>query len=345
VAKLFFLLSGEHQTLPFSELEAILEAEGYSYKVLEKLTQVLRLEATEDCASRVASRAALTRVCSLELFRCNADIDEILQHTRLTTLTEVLKPRESFVVRVRRVAGASPQLSRTFLERKLGEAVLKEVEDAKVDVKTPQKTFFGVLTQEKFVFGLKLAEISPKNFIERNPKKKPFFHPSSMPAKLSRCMVNLARPKTGDLVLDPFCGTASMLIEAALIGCRVVGCDVKKHMVKGSLQNMLHFNVKPEGLAVADARALPFNQADCVVTDPPYGRSATTMGASTEGIIRNFLDDVADLLREGGKICMAAPKTVRVGELGKKLGYRVLESHFVYIHRSLTREIVVFERI
>ena len=39
MAKLFFLLSGEHESLPVSELKAILETEGYVYKVLEKLDQ------------------------------------------------------------------------------------------------------------------------------------------------------------------------------------------------------------------------------------------------------------------------------------------------------------------
>jgi len=345
VVKLFFLLSGEHPTLPFSELRAILEAEGYAYKVLEKMTQVLRLEADENCVGQVASRAALTRVCSLELFKCEANFVEILEHTQSTPLGEVLRPHESFVVRVKRVAGAAPHLNRAGLERKLGEIILNTVEKSRVSLKAPQKTFFGVLTENKFVFGLKLADVSPKAFVERNPKRKPFFHPSAMPAKLARCMVNLARPRAGDLVLDPFCGTASMLIEAALIGCRVVGCDVKRHMVKGSLRNLLHFNVEPEGLAVADARALPFTRADCVVTDPPYGRSATTMGSATERVVHDFLHAVADTLRRGGRICMAAPKTVCVGKIGEELGYKRLESHFVYIHRSLIREIVVFERV
>lgn len=344
MARLFFLLSGEHPTLPSSELKAILEAEGYAYRILERLTQVLRLEADESCVSRVASRAALTRVCGLELFRCRADLAEMLEQVRSAPLSRVLKPHERFVVRVRRVAGAAPHVGRMQLERKLGEAILNMVEKSKVSLKAPQKTFFGVLTQNKLVFGLKLADVPPKAFVERGPRKKPFFHPSAMPAKLARCMVNLARPRAGDLVLDPFCGTASILIEAALVGCRVMGCDVKRHMVRGSLQNLSHFNIKPEGLAVADARALPFTQADCVVTDPPYGRSATTMGSTTKQIVHDSLSAIVDVLRRGGRICMAAPKTAQIGKVGEELGYRRVESHLVYVHRSLTREIAVFER-
>jgi len=165
-----------------------------------------------------------------------------------------------------------------------------------------------------------------------------------MKAKLARCMVNLAQPKAGELVLDPFCGTATMLIEAGLIGCRVVGFDVKRRMIEGSLRNLLHYNVIPEGLAVADARHPPAVMTDCIVTDPPYGRSATTLGWSTKQIMKKFLPSVEDMLPRGKRICTASPKSIKVGDIGREVGFKHVESHLVYIHRSLTREIAVFER-
>jgi len=42
---------------------------------------------------------------------------------------------------------------------------------------------------------------------------------------------------------------------------------------------------------------------------------------------------------------MAAPKTLGIERIGTDLGYKHLESHFVYVHRSLTREIAVFEKV
>jgi tRNA G10 N-methylase Trm11 len=61
-------------------------------------------------------------------------------------------------------------------------------------------------------------------------------------------------------------------------------------------------------------------------------------------IVEDFLSAVVDTLPRGGKICMAAPKTIKIGETAEAAGFKHLESHFVYVHRSLTREIVVFER-
>ncbi len=345
MANLFFLLSGEHSTLPFSELTSILEAEDHGYRILERLTQVLRVECDVDTVTSIKSRASMVRICCLELFDCRTVFAEILEKMRSASLEGLIEKGQSFEVRVRRIRGVIPELASVELERKLGELILNKVEGAKVSLTAPQKKFFGTLTDNRFIFGLKIAEISPKSFVERRPRKRPFFHPSAMPAKLARCMVNLAKPKAGDLVIDPFCGTASFLIEAWLVGCRVMGLDVQPRMVKGSLQNLIHYGAEPDGVSIADARYLPVSKVDCVVTDPPYGRSATTLGWSTRRVVEDFLSTVRDILPRGSRICMASPKSVRLGKIGKKLGLKHLESHFVYVHRSLTREIVVFERL
>lgn len=344
MAKLFFLLSGEHPTLPFSELTSILEAENHEYRILERLTQVLRVECDVDSVKSVKSRASMIRICCLELFDCKTVFAEILGKMRSASLKGLIERGQSFEVRVRRIRGVVPELARVELERKLGELILKKIEGTKVSLTAPQKKFYGILTDNRFVFGLNMAEISPKSFVERRPRKRPFFHPSAMPAKLARCMVNLARPKAGDLVLDPFCGTASFLVEAWLVGCRVAGFDVQPRMVRGSLKNLLYYGVEPDGIVVADARHPPVSKVDCVVTDPPYGRSATTLGSSTRRIVEDFLPTVRDVLPQGSRICMASPKSVKLSKIGKKLGFKHLESHFVYVHRSLTREIVIFER-
>jgi tRNA (guanine10-N2)-dimethyltransferase len=344
VAGLFFLLSGEHETLPASEVQAILEAEGYRYRILEKLTQVLRLEADGNSVKAIKFRSALTRICCKEIFNCDAQLSEIFEKIRSASLEEFTRGGESFAVRVKRVKSAAPQIARVELERKLGEQILEKATKSHVNLTNPQKTFFGVLTDSKFVFGLKIAEVPTKPFSERRPQKRPVFHPTAMHAKLARTMVNLAQPKTGDLILDPFCGTAGILVEGGLIGGRVVGFDAKPHMLRGGLKNLLHFGVEPEGVVVADARRPPVSKVDCIVTDPPYGRSASTLGMSPKRIVEDFLSAVFDVVPRGNRVCMASPKSIELDAVGEEAGFRHVESHFVYVHGSLTREIAVFER-
>ncbi len=344
MAKLFFLLSGENETLPAAELKAILKAEEYSYNITEKLDQLVRLEADLNSVKAVHRRSAYTMTSALELFTCQAQDKAINQAADATNFKNAINKGESFAVRIKRVKEYSAKSDTMNLERKLGKHILQNTTATKVNLKKPDKTFFGVLTSNKLVFGIKLTEITPKTFSERRPRKKPFFHPSAMPSKLARCMVNLARAKTGELVLDPFCGTGSVMIEAAFVGCRVLGFDVQRRMAEGTRRNLKHFGIEPEGLVIADSRKLPLTQIDHVVTDPPYGKSATTMKSTTKQLVEGVLDSTRASLREGQLICIASPKTLNIASLGVKLGYKHVESHFAYVHRTLTREIAVFEK-
>jgi len=346
VAKLFFLLSGESESLPASEVKAILETEGYSYLNPEVLDQTLRLEADPSCVQAVQVRAAFTRLCALELFTSDATENAITEAAGNADFKPVIKPGESFSVRINRIKNYADQAVNTMkLEGKLGKVITQHVPEAKVNLKSPDKTFIGIVTSEKLVFGLKLTEIQTKTFSERRPRKKPFFHPSAMPSKLARCMVNLAHGKTEDLVLDPFCGTGTSLIEATYIGCRALGVDAQRRMILGCKKNLAHFNITAEGLLLADARQLPFSMVDCIVTDPPYGRSASTLQSTTKQLVQEVLASSYELLSAGQRICIASPKTLNIKALGVALGYHHVESHFAYVHRTLTREIAVFEKV
>lgn len=345
MAKLFFLISGEYETLSFSELKAILESEGYAYSVTEKLDQTVRLETDTASLPQILCRSAYTRVCAQELFTSDDTDEAIANATGNTDFRAVLREGETFEVRIRRIKEYSSKDDTMRLERTLGKLILQNTSGTRVNLTKPDKTFYGVLTNHRLIFGLRLAEIEPKPFVERRPRKKPFFHPSAMNAKLARCMVNLAHPKPGAIVLDPFCGTGTTILEAALIGCRALGTDVQRRMAEGTRKNLQKFSVKPEAIVVADARKPPFKRVDAVVTDPPYGKSATTLKSSTKMLVVAVLSSAKPLLHEGQRICIASPKTLHIGRIGKELGYKHMESHFAYVHRSLTREIAVFQKV
>jgi len=343
MVNLFFLLSGENDTLPSSELKAILDAEGYSYREISKLDQVLRLKVDLECSEIVKKRAALTKIIGLEIFTCKPDVEIILDNVCSKDFKCFFNNNESFAVRVRHVKKSS-SINSAYLESEIGKSILKSAEN-KVNLETPDLTFIGILTKGAFVFGLKIAEIKNKSFSKRNPKSRPFFHPSGMSAKLARCMVNLSKPRSGELVLDPLCGTGSMLIEAALMGCQILGLDIQRRMALGTIENLKHFKISPKGIVVADSKKIPFKKFDCAVTDPPYGRSSTTVKRTTHQIIEEVMYSLQPLIKKGRQICIAAPIELKIKCIGINLGYKHLESHFVYEHKSLTREIAVFEKV
>ena len=344
--KLFFLLSGENATLPAAEVKAILEAEGYSYRNPQEMDQVLELESELESVKAVQVRSAYTRVCAQELFVADANMEGILKAASETDFGTILKEGESFVVRINRIKNyADAELNTMTLEIKLGTQILSQTPGVKVNLKNPDKTFLGVITDDRLILGLKLTDITSKTFSERRPRKKPFFHPSAMPSKMARCMVNLARAKAESVLLDPFCGTGTSLIEATFIGCRAVGVDAQKRMVRGTKKNLAYFGINAEGLIWADSRKIPLKKADAIVTDPPYGRSSSTLKSTTKQLVEEVLTASWQLLGAGQLICIASPKTLNITRLGEAAGFRHVESHFAYVHATLTRELAVFEKV
>ena len=342
VTKLFFLVSGEHQTLPFAEIRAILESENLPLTESAVLTQVLCVNTKMESVPLVANRSSMTKTCGLELFRSGIGMKEIQQNVKDVSYGAYLNKGESFSVRVKSIGTAYTDTLR--LEGEIGRTISGLCEGVGVDLTNPDRRFFGVLTDSILIFGVKLSEISANRFQDRMPGRRPFRHPSTMLPKLARCMVNLARVKPGSLVLDPFCGSGSILVEAGAMGCRVYGLDIKDRMVKGCLSNLDYVGYPYEGLLVGDAGKLPFRAFDGIITDPPYGRASSTHGKSTKTLVSEFLSDAMSVLPTGGYISIALPDTNAWETMAVDMGYDVVEGHFVREHKSLTRVLLVIKK-
>jgi tRNA (guanine10-N2)-dimethyltransferase len=339
VTRLFFAVSGEHQTLPFAEIPAILESAGLPYSELTGFTRVLCLTSPLEGAYVVARRSSLTKLCGLELFRCNADRREVQRHLRDVPFPDYLPRGQSFSVRVTSFP-PSPGMT-VGLEREIGAVIARTTPGASVDLVNPDRCFLGFFTDSTFIFGVQLAAVSAKPFLERRPGNRPFHHPSTMPPKLARCLVNLARAPAGGLVLDPFCGAGSILLEAGAVGCRVVGADVNAVMVEGCSRNLTAFRVPCEGLLVGDARRLPLTAVDCIVSDPPYGRASSARGGSLLDVVSDFLVAAMAVLPRRGYLALALPSDRAWQAVATGLGYACVGHHLVREHKSLTREILL----
>lgn len=252
--------------------------------------------------------------------------------------------RRSYAVRSLRIGGAFKQFRRTTLEREIGEAIQGKRPDAKVNLDRPDVTFLCIISRQNFLLGEATHSRVPGLIASRRPRKRPVFHPSTMPPKLARCLVNLARPASEVTLLDPFCGVGGILLEAAAIGCRAVGVDADTRMVRGAKANLKYYGVEPFGLVLGDATKMSVHDVDSIVTDPPYGREASTHGRKLEALLQEFLPSAHDALSAGRFLCMCCPSDVQLLPIARAAGFKLVESHLVYVHRSLTRRVLVFRK-
>jgi tRNA (guanine10-N2)-dimethyltransferase len=157
-----------------------------------------------------------------------------------------------------------------------------------------------------------------------------------MMPRMARTLINLTCSKEGDMVLDPFCGTAGILIEAGLLGMQTLGTDFDPLMVRGSLQNITRAD-----LMVSDATHLPFknNTMDAVVTDFPYGQSVCIKKAhSMENLYTDSLEEIHRVLKAGNRAVVVTHKDI--SEIVPPT-MTILQHHEQRVHKSLTRRVLV----
>ncbi|HID16741.1 TPA: hypothetical protein EYP26_00445 [Candidatus Bathyarchaeota archaeon] len=342
--EIFFALSGEHPTLPPAEIRAIFEARGLPGETRELAPRLVVARGGWREAKEVGERSGMCKLSGIKIFECALGLEEILRGLSRANLEAYLKFGDTFAVRAVKLTEEKVRVEGSRLERAIGGKIARKVAGLKVDLESPRKTVLGILLKDRFILGLEAYRRPRGALALREPRRRPALHPATMRPKLARCMVNLARPVEGGLLLDPFCGVGGLLIEAGLVGCKVVGCDVKLSMVKGAIKNLIHFGIEPEGLVQADARRIPFNSAQSIATDPPYGTAATTLKSPVEGLLEAFFPEALRVLESRGCACLAAPKWARAWEIGEEHGFKLVEKHEVYVHRRLTREIIVLRK-
>ncbi len=236
---------------------------------------------------------------------------------------------DEFAVRARRY---NPWGVRSDLaEREIGGMI-----KGKVNLKNP-KTVVRVAIANKIHVGILLYDFSREKFEERRGSNLPISYPITMHPRYARALINLARVKSGDRILDPFCGTGVILIEGALMGMKMYGSDVDDRMIFAARKNMERFSVNAE-LSVKDVGEISGNY-DAIVTDPPYGRSSSPRGESITSLYSRAFKKFSDIT---DKLAIVLPSQKAI-ELGKRY-FTLKEFYPVRVHKSLTRYYCFFAR-
>lgn len=342
-SSLFFVLSGEHASLPAAEVKAVLESSNTEYEAPAQSYRLLTMRAPQRALKFVAQRSLMYNSCGVVLGECSAEEQEIAAFVKNLALEQVTTGAANFAVRAIRLGGVNRSMRRVNVEREVGSLLSEVLPKMRVQLERPDLTFTCILFEDRFLLGLS-GGAKPSGLIApRRPRKRPVFHPSTMPPKIARCMVNLARAKPGATFVDPFCGVGGITIEASVIGCRTIAGDASLRMLRGARRNLNYFGLASEGFLRADARRLPLQGLEAAATDPPYGRGSSTMGSKVTTLVREFLVGAKDLLKNEAHLCISVPVEVDVESYAEEAGFSMKERHLVRVHRSLTRQFVVLQ--
>ncbi len=196
-----------------------------------------------------------------------------------------------------------------------------------------------------------LAVESRRDFGDRQPTDRPFFQPGSMDPLEARALVNLAGARPGATVLDPMCGTGGILLEAGLVGARLVGSDAQEKMVRGTRENLRDglddAEQEPDAgprpgrwdLVRADAARLPLadDAVDAVVFDAPYGRQSRIEG-DLDPLVSGALSEAA---RVADRCVLVADREWTAAAAAA--GWTLTDRFERRVHRSLVRHVHLLE--
>jgi len=253
----------------------------------------------------------------------------------------------SFVVRVTKHCLVCPraegcEVSETGspdMARYLG-GVVQRTSKREVDLADADQAV-RVTMGEAAYMGTVLHERVEGEFESRHVKHRPHFSPISLPPKLARCMVNLARVPPGGTLLDPFCGTGGVLIEAAEMGIGILGADADPDMVNGTIENLAAYGHSGDIQTRRIEDGLPQGvTCDAVVSDLPYGRSSKVFGGDVDDVAELAFRSVHEMLPVGGRFVCMLPVEGVVPE-----GFLVENRFSIFVHRSLTRYISVLLKV
>ncbi len=213
-----------------------------------------------------------------------------------------------------------------------------------------RKTEFFLLvdaSRGKAYWGEYLHRIRRDRFTYRSPEKRPYTQFSALSPRVAIFLVNLSTLPTGvdgrqRRFLDPFCGSGSTLIEAALLGYYAIGIEIHYKPIRGARRNAIFYNLYENiDLILSDAARLPIrgSSIDAVAFDPPYGRLAPAKGRDPGEILKSALKGIREVLKQGGGCAFLYPSKTIDDEL-RSSGYT--EVCKIFEHSNLTRSVWCF---
>lgn len=329
----FLYLLGRTPELAVLELRSLIP----DHSCVELTPTVYRVELAEDEATATFHRLG----GAVKLARVLATVPELTPAALVPLLLpEITSGRFTFGISAPQAGVSLPadllrMIKEILTEQGISSRFVTHAEDemlSSVIVATQSVTELVIIrVDDRYTVG---RTVAVQDYAEWNSRdyERPRSDPKAgmLPPKVSRMAVNIAvgADTAGKLVVDPFCGMGTVLAEAYLSGCRVVGCDIAADAVEGAQKNMEWLQRKygdrgaiPVHLADAThlSDVLSPSSVDAIVTEPFMGSTKYALQSpppetvkrvitGLERLYQGCLKDWWEVLRPGGVVMMALPE-------------------------------------
>ena len=315
----FFLQRGELVDLGNGELSSLVRTYQPKATIKNVNSRVVLVSGELDI-EKITDRAVCTKLAGRLLHMSNKVIG--------FELNGMMKNYKTFACDLVNLSRKSVDMQ---VLSELGNYVKQQSPWLNVSLEHPDVTITLIMMETESIIGMVEHKKSVK-WKSESRRKRPYFHPVALDPKLCRAMINLAMVRKNNTILDPFCGTGSVMLEATSMKINAIGCDLSSKMCRGALTNLRNSN---SFLINCDALSLPLkmDNIDAIVTDLPYGMAASTLKRRPKELLNEFLDVTKEM--KGKRCCIMCRK-------GDEQEFpNIVEQYDIYEHKNLTRKLMV----
>lgn len=194
----------------------------------------------------------------------------------------------------------------------------------------------------KYLLGRTLA-VQPFKSLSFRDFGRPSRDDSSgmLPPKLAQIMINLSGAMKDDIILDPFCGSGTIITEAMLMGyTKIYGSDISAKAIKDTQDNIrwikekfLSTKTKPtikESSAVDVSQFMEPHTVSAIICEPFLGQQKggfdiKKQTIELEKLYSDSLSEFRKVLKPGGTIVMLFPVFFNKHKINPNLdGYEIV---------------------
>jgi len=177
--------------------------------------------------------------------------------------------------------GPKVSVNTTELQKSIADLI-----SGRPNLDNPRIQFALIVTQEMWRFGV-IVSRSGQHW--RSQANRPYYYSHGLSSQMARALVNLVAAP-GDKLLDPCCGSGTVLAEALRDGIYALGVEINPSLARQAAANLRSLKL-PANVIVGDARRFQ-GSFDAAVIDFPYGHSSPVESSLYTEVLTNLRTQV-----------------------------------------------------
>ncbi len=370
---LYLFVLGRDYELSKLEIESLFEARNMKFRILDESKEAVVLDAEELNPKIIDEFGGIIKIA--KVISNTSDINEIEDNLDKADLYNGNSNKIEYYIdafSTNLLSFVEDYLKDYFRSIKLKALYRGNADPSKLINKDILKKGIELVIFKNYI-GKTTAITNPKEFKTRDLARPKVDYMKVISIRLAKILINISKAKENETLLDPFCGSGTVLQEALLKGINVIGIDDEKEAVEMSEENIKwlinSYNIKKSYKIIRyDCRELnkvvKKESVDAAVTEPymgPFIRKLPTIEEAKKLIseLSNLYDELLInlkyALKKSKRLVIIIPKFrtmqnrvvfLDFRSIAEKNGFLVVNNpiNYGYKESKLLRDIYVLER-